>query len=215
MPTTSFRTGWRLRRWSRSTRGSGNGSSGRWARWRGCSARPARRSISNRRRARPRDIASNYISVSSTSGSKPDTTRQRTRRPQARRCRRPTADFVVARLDGDPICCSALKRVDERAGEIKRVWVAKFARGLGIAPRMLRKLEAAAREIGLTILRLDTNSALTEAQALYRKEGYREVERFNLKTAVGRLEVAAFCDFARSGCVSLARDAAAGATIDL
>ena len=37
----------------------------------------------------------------------------------------------------------------------------------------------------------------------------------NLKTAVGRLEVAAFCDFARSGCVSLARDAAAGATIDL
>ena len=35
------------------------------------------------------------------------------------------------------------------------------------------------------------------------------------ETAVGRLEVAAFCDFARSGCVSLARDAAAGATIDL
>ena len=33
--------------------------------------------------------------------------------------------------------------------------------------------------MGLTILRLDTNSALTEAQVLYRKEGYREVERFN------------------------------------
>ena len=91
----------------------------------------------------------------------------------------PGGRFVVARLDGDPIGCSALKRVDERAGEIKRVWVAKSARGLGIAPRMLRKLEAAAREMGLTILRLDTNSALTEAQALYRKEGYREVERFN------------------------------------
>jgi hypothetical protein len=40
-------------------------------------------------------------------------------------------------------------------------------------------------------------------------------KEFNLKTAVGRLEVAAFCDFARSGCVSLARDVAAGATIDL
>ena len=86
---------------------------------------------------------------------------------------------MIAEGDGDPIGCSALKRVDERAGEIKRVWVAKSARGLGIAPRMLRKLEAAAREMGLTILRLDTNSALTEAQALYRKEGYREVERFN------------------------------------
>ena len=40
-------------------------------------------------------------------------------------------------------------------------------------------LEAAAREQGLTRLRLDTNRALTEAQAMYRKEGYEEVARFN------------------------------------
>ena len=91
----------------------------------------------------------------------------------------PAGRFVVARLDGDPVGCGALKRTDERVGEIKRVWVAKSARGLGIARRMLRKLEAAAREMGLMILRLDTNKALTEAHALYRKEGYRQVERFN------------------------------------
>ena len=36
-----------------------------------------------------------------------------------------------------------------------------------------------ARALGLTTLRLDTNGALTEAQALYRKLGYREVARFN------------------------------------
>jgi DNA-binding MarR family transcriptional regulator/GNAT superfamily N-acetyltransferase len=91
----------------------------------------------------------------------------------------PAGRFVVARLDGDPVGCGALKRVDEGAGEIKRVWVAKPARGLGIARRMLRKLEEAAREMGLMILRLDTNKALTEAHSLYRDEGYREVERFN------------------------------------
>ena len=33
--------------------------------------------------------------------------------------------------------------------------------------------------MGLTTLRLDTNRALKEAHALYRKEGYREVDRFN------------------------------------
>ena len=44
---------------------------------------------------------------------------------------------------------------------------------------MLRTLESAARDDGLTTLRLDTNKALTEAHALYRKEGYREIERFN------------------------------------
>jgi hypothetical protein len=46
-------------------------------------------------------------------------------------------------------------------------------------------------------------------------DGMELARLVNLKTAVGRLEVAAFCDFARSGCVNLARDAAAGATIDL
>ena len=40
-------------------------------------------------------------------------------------------------------------------------------------------LESAARDDGLTTLRLDTNKALTEAHALYRKEGYREIERFS------------------------------------
>jgi ribosomal protein S18 acetylase RimI-like enzyme len=44
---------------------------------------------------------------------------------------------------------------------------------------VLRTLEAKAREIGLRRLRLETNRTLLEAQALYRQEGYREVERFN------------------------------------
>ena len=44
---------------------------------------------------------------------------------------------------------------------------------------MLRWLEAKAREAGLTSLRLETNRALREAQALYRGEGYQEVAPFN------------------------------------
>ena len=92
---------------------------------------------------------------------------------------RPGGRFVLARLDGDPVGCGALKRIDGETGEIKRVWVAKSVRGLGVARRVLEKLEAAAREMNLSTLRLDTNKALTEAHALYRKEGYRNVERFN------------------------------------
>jgi hypothetical protein len=33
--------------------------------------------------------------------------------------------------------------------------------------------------MGLKTLRLDTNRALKEAHALYRKEGFREIARFN------------------------------------
>ena len=91
----------------------------------------------------------------------------------------PSGLFVIARLDGDAVGCGGFKRVDKATGEIKRVWTAPSARGIGVARRMLRTLEAAAREKGLKTLRLDTNRALTEAHALYRSEGYREAARFN------------------------------------
>jgi len=91
----------------------------------------------------------------------------------------PTGIFVIARLDGDPIGCGGLKRVSKTTGLIKRVWTAPSARGMGIARRMLQALEAGAREKGLKTVQLDTNRALTEAHALYRREGYREVARFN------------------------------------
>jgi DNA-binding MarR family transcriptional regulator/GNAT superfamily N-acetyltransferase len=91
----------------------------------------------------------------------------------------PSGLFVVARLEGDAVGCGGLKRWDKRTGEIKRVWTAPSARGIGVARRVLRTLETAARDMGLRALRLGTNRALTEAHALYRKEGFREIVRFN------------------------------------
>ena len=91
----------------------------------------------------------------------------------------PAGFFVVAWLDGAPAGCGALKVGEEGSGEVKRMWTAPNARGLGIARRVLRWLEAKAREEGLLRLRLETNRALGEAQALYRGEGYREVAPFN------------------------------------
>jgi DNA-binding MarR family transcriptional regulator len=91
----------------------------------------------------------------------------------------PSGLFVLARLDGAAVGCGGFKRVDKATAEIKRIWTAPSARGLGVARRMLRTLEAAAGENGLRTLRLDTNRALTEAHALYRREGYGEIARFN------------------------------------
>ncbi len=63
--------------------------------------------------------------------------------------------------------------------EIKRLWIAPEARGLGLGRRILQKLEDIARDNGMTRVRLDTNRALHEAQGLYLAAGYQEVERFN------------------------------------
>jgi GNAT superfamily N-acetyltransferase len=88
----------------------------------------------------------------------------------------PAGAFVVARLYGQPIGCGALKVKDRDIGEIQRMWVSSDARGLGVGPE---KLEAFAREFALSVLRLETNRTLAEAQALYRKCEYLEVEPFN------------------------------------
>ena len=85
--------------------------------------------------------------------------------------------FVVARLRGAPIGCGALKDADPP--QIKRMWVAPEARGLGVGRRILAELERHAAERGATEIQLETNRVLNEAQQLYRSAGYVEVEAFN------------------------------------
>ena len=87
--------------------------------------------------------------------------------------------FFLARLDGRPVGCGALRRLGADEGEVKRMWTAPEARGLGVARRIIAAIEATAREAGVTTLRLDTNRALKEAHALYRKLGFVETERYN------------------------------------
>lgn len=91
----------------------------------------------------------------------------------------PAGVFVIARLDGRPVGCGALKVKANGIGEIKRMWVCADARGLGVGRRVLAALEALAREFELATLRLETNRTLGEAQALYRASGYVEVPPFN------------------------------------
>lgn len=91
----------------------------------------------------------------------------------------PAGILIVARLDGEPIGCGALKVKDDGVGEVKRMWVVQSARGLGVGKRILTELETHAEAFDLRVLRLETNRTLFEAQAMYRGSGYREVERFN------------------------------------
>jgi DNA-binding MarR family transcriptional regulator/ribosomal protein S18 acetylase RimI-like enzyme len=91
----------------------------------------------------------------------------------------PRGAFVVARLEGEAVACGGLKRIADGMGEIKRMWVAPDARGLGIAQRVLDALEAHAVAMGLRTLRLDTNGNLVEARALYDRNGYIEIPAYN------------------------------------
>ncbi|ONK14782.1 helix-turn-helix domain-containing GNAT family N-acetyltransferase [Streptomyces sp. MP131-18] len=99
--------------------------------------------------------------------------------PDAGALRPPHGLFLVARLHGEPVGCAGLKLPPDAPAEIKRMWVAPRARGLGLGRRFLAELETRAARAGHTVLRLDTNKALTAAIGLYHSAGFREVPAFN------------------------------------
>lgn len=103
----------------------------------------------------------------------------RSRDPQPEKMIPPMGVFLLAMQDGLPIGCVGLSGDGGKAAEVKRLWVARPARGLGCAGALMAAVEDHARSLGIRTLRLDTNHALPEATSLYRKTGWREIERFN------------------------------------
>jgi GNAT superfamily N-acetyltransferase len=89
----------------------------------------------------------------------------------------PVAAFVVARLDGEPVGCGAIRPWDEPGvAEVKRMFVEPDMRRHGISKQILLKLEEAARSFGYTALKLETGTRQPEAIALYEKTGYKHCD---------------------------------------
>ena len=85
---------------------------------------------------------------------------------------------VVAYRGEVPVGCGALRELEPEVGEVKRVFVAPEARGLGAARRMLDVLEAQGRALGYRVLRLGTGVRQPEAVALYESSGYVRIPLF-------------------------------------
>jgi len=83
--------------------------------------------------------------------------------------------------DGDerPVVCGGITTLAPEVTEVKRVWVHPDARGAGLGREIMARLERLAAEAGSRIVRLDTNSVLTEAIRMYETSGYRSIDAYN------------------------------------
>jgi GNAT superfamily N-acetyltransferase len=91
----------------------------------------------------------------------------------------PAGAYVVGWHDGEPVCGGGLKPLSDGAAEIKRMYVVPGARRRGAARALLGALEATARELGYSIVRLDTGARQPHAKALYAASGFVEVGNYN------------------------------------
>ena len=91
----------------------------------------------------------------------------------------PGGAFVVG-WDGErPVAGGGVKRLADGAAEIKRMYVAPEARGGGIGRALLAALEDAARDLGYTVVRLDTGRFQPSALRMYLQAGYRAIADYN------------------------------------
>jgi putative acetyltransferase len=87
----------------------------------------------------------------------------------------PGGGLWVARREGAPVGCIALRPLSPTAGEIKRMYVDPAHRGNGIARALVEHLIEEARARGYDTLRLGTLATMRPAQALYASLGFREI----------------------------------------
>jgi len=86
--------------------------------------------------------------------------------------------FLVAFLDGVPVGCGALRRLDAATAEIKRMYVQSSLRGRGIARRILDELVSHARRLGVNRIVLETGERQSDALALYGGAGFVRIPLF-------------------------------------
>jgi GNAT superfamily N-acetyltransferase len=91
----------------------------------------------------------------------------------------PEGGYVLLREEGRDVAGGGFKRLGDGACEIKRMFVVPEARSRGLARRLLAEIEAAARDAGYALARLDTGAEQPHAEALYRSAGYRDIGNYN------------------------------------
>jgi len=80
--------------------------------------------------------------------------------------------FLIIYREGFPVGCGALRLLDGKSAELKRMYVDPAVRGRGLGRRLVMALEEEARLLGARRLVLETGVRQVAALALYRASGF-------------------------------------------
>ncbi len=87
-------------------------------------------------------------------------------------------EVVVTYVSGIAVGCGAIKKFDNSAVEVKRMFVLKENRGTGVAQRLLVALENWATELGHTKCVLETGIRQIEAVKFYKESTYKGIPNY-------------------------------------
>lgn len=91
----------------------------------------------------------------------------------------PNGALLIAHVGAAVAGCVALRPLNRRVGEMKRLYVRSDYRSWGLGKRLVKAVIHAARQAGYSELRLDTLPSMVSAQALYQRLGFAEIPPYN------------------------------------
>ncbi len=91
--------------------------------------------------------------------------------------------FIAACDNQHPVGIASFKRSSRNHVELKRLYVARAKRGIGLAEKLVMALEQQARQEGFSAVKLETGIHQREAISLYGKLGYKKTDPFGFYTS--------------------------------
>ena len=105
-----------------------------------------------------------------------------------RRYAPPAGRLLLLEDAGEPAGCAAFRVLEPGVAEGRRLWVRPSARGKGLGGALVLALLEDARAAGIRTFRLETlPGKMSEAAALYRRLGFREIPPYARRPAAGAL----------------------------
>ena len=87
--------------------------------------------------------------------------------------------LVVEDPEGLVVGTAAVRVLEPRVGEVKRMWIRPAHQGKGLGRPLMDACLAEARALGCARLRLDSEDRLAAAVHLYRAYGFQEIADYN------------------------------------
>ena len=86
--------------------------------------------------------------------------------------------IILCKSDNEYIACVAVRPIDDKTAELKRMYVKPDFHRKGIGEELLRLSLAFAKKAGYEKARLDTLNTMLPAMNLYKKNGFLEIPAY-------------------------------------
>ena len=97
----------------------------------------------------------------------------------------PDGRLILALINTVPVGCVALRRIEDRICEMKRLYTIPSIRGKGVGRLLVTSVIQAARNIGYEKMRLDTVPSMKSARHIYASVGFREINPYRYNPIAG------------------------------